>query len=68
MPGATEDRGIYFVGDAIEKGGNDYEIAESIKVQPRGSVFKVNDWTDTQEIIRNNWTLLQELNDINHDV
>ena len=68
MPGATKDRGIYFVGDAIEKGGNDYEIAESIKVQPRGSVFKVNDWTDTQEIIRNNWALREELKDINHDV
>ena len=65
MPGATEDRDIYFVGDAIEKGGNDYEIAESVKVQPRGSVIKVKDWTDTRKVIRNHWTVPQELNNIN---
>lgn len=51
IPGAAQGRDIFFVGDAVEEGGNDYEIAKVVSSDPRGSVHKVNDWTDTQRII-----------------
>jgi phosphomannomutase len=47
---------IYFFGDKMEKGGNDYPIAERLKKEKREyTLFKVNSPAET-------WSILKELN------
>jgi hypothetical protein len=45
------DGDIHFFGDATFEGGNDYEIAEAVKLRG-GKVYKVNNWEDTWEILK----------------
>ncbi len=45
---------IYFFGDKIEKGGNDYPIAERLKKEKRThTLFKVENPDETWEILKN---------------
>ena len=38
---------LHFFGDGIFPGGNDWSIATAIAEQNRGTFYKVTDWTDT---------------------
>ena len=48
----NEEDVIYFFGDKCSKGGNDYDIAESLKLWPHGKVYHVKDWTETFKHLR----------------
>ena len=50
----SNDDKIYFYGDKMEPGGNDYPLSKAIIDTQLGSTIAVNDWKDT-------WRLLQEL-------
>lgn len=41
------DHEIHFFGDKCEKGGNDYDIAETLKLWPNSHVHPVKTWKDT---------------------
>jgi phosphomannomutase len=45
----NEDDTIYFFGDRMEQGGNDYTLAKANK---RGKNFHVKDWKHTWEILK----------------
>lgn len=47
-----EKHDIYFFGDKCEKGGNDYDIAEALKLWPNGHVHHVSGWKETFEILK----------------
>ena len=47
------DHDIYFFGDRCEPGGNDYDIAEAVKMWPKGHVFHVKNWQDTFNCLQN---------------
>lgn len=49
-----KDDHIYFFGDMVDEGGNDYELAQALNQYPNAKVFKVKDWQDT-------WTILKRL-------
>lgn len=38
---------IYFFGDSMFKGGNDYALAEALKDYPNAKSFEVSSWKDT---------------------
>jgi len=44
-----KDDFIYFFGDRMDEGGNDYPLAQAIK---NGRVFAVKDWQDTWEKLK----------------
>ena len=46
-----EDDNIIFFGDKCDPGGNDYDIAESVK-KINGTVYHVGSWEDTWEILK----------------
>ena len=46
----TTDDEIYFFGDRMEKGGNDYSLGEAVK-KMGGYTYKVDSWKDTQSVI-----------------
>lgn len=47
-----EDAKLYFFGDRMEKGGNDYSLAQAIK-EKGGELFHVKDYKDTWDILKN---------------
>ena len=44
---------LYFFGDAMHEGGNDYPLAQANK---KGMNYHVKDWRDTWEILNENFT------------
>jgi phosphomannomutase len=50
-----EKDNLYFFGDAIFPGGNDWSIANAIVDQNRGTFYKVTDWRETWEILNENF-------------
>ena len=46
----SEDNELYFFGDRMESGGNDYSLGESVK-NMGGFTYKVYTWTDTRDVI-----------------
>tara|TARA_Y100000310_G_scaffold306316_1_gene347353 strand:+ start:556 stop:1290 length:735 start_codon:yes stop_codon:yes gene_type:complete len=48
------DANFIFVGDRTEPGGNDYAIVEELEEYEDSLWFKVDDWEDTQQLIREN--------------
>ena len=46
----SEDDELYFFGDRIEKGGNDYSLGQAVK-ERGGYTYHVNNWTDTRTIL-----------------
>ena len=46
----SEDDELHFFGDRIEKGGNDYTLAEGVKSRG-GKIYKVDTWKDTQKLL-----------------
>jgi phosphomannomutase len=44
---------VMFFGDAIYPSGNDWELAEAILQSNRGTVYKVTDWTETWQLLKN---------------
>lgn len=51
----SEDEHIYFFGDKCQPGGNDHEIATAVGERINGTVFEVNDWNDTWNILKRLW-------------
>ncbi len=47
----SEDDELYFFGDKMDKGGNDYTLAEAVKKRG-GHVYHVKDYHDTMNILR----------------
>lgn len=47
----SDSNQIMFFGDAVEYGGNDYEIAHAVLERPNGIVHKVSSWEDTRDIL-----------------
>ena len=45
-----EDDQLYFFGDRMEKGGNDYSLAEAVKKRG-GKAYHVKEWEDTRTIL-----------------
>jgi phosphomannomutase len=48
------DANFIFVGDRTEPGGNDHAIVEELEEHEDSLWFKVEDWEDTQQLIREN--------------
>jgi phosphomannomutase len=48
------DANFIFVGDRTEPGGNDHAIVEELEEHEGSLWFKVEDWEDTQQLIREN--------------
>ena len=48
----SDDDELYFFGDRIEEGGNDYSLAEEVKKR-NGYTYHVRNYNETQEILRN---------------
>ena len=46
------DDEIYFFGDRMEKGGNDWPLANALDEYPNAKCFQVKDWQDTWEILQ----------------
>ena len=46
----SEDDELYFFGDRMEKGGNDYSLGQAVK-ERGGYTYHVNNWTDTRTIL-----------------
>jgi phosphomannomutase len=46
----SEDDEIYFFGDRMEKGGNDYSLGEAVK-EMGGYPYTVNGWKETRTIL-----------------
>ena len=46
----NEDDNIYFYGDMIGEGGNDYDIAKGV-IEMKGKVYMVNSWKDTWDLL-----------------
>ena len=46
------DDEIYFFGDKMEIGGNDWPLANTLKDYPNAKCFQVKDWQDTWEILK----------------
>ena len=46
------DEEVYFFGDACEKGGNDYPLANAIIKNKQGSYYSVRDYKETWEILK----------------
>lgn len=42
---------IYFFGDKMDIGGNDYPLAKAIRHRPDSESFKVKDWIDTRRLL-----------------
>lgn len=42
---------IYFFGDSMDWGGNDFPLKAAIKDRPGSEAFHVKDWQDTQRIL-----------------
>lgn len=51
----TETQDIVFFGDKCQKGGNDYDIAQEVKLF--GTVHEVNGWEQTYEIMQGYWNV-----------
>ena len=49
----SKDDEIYFYGDMIYQGGNDYDLAQTI-LEMQGKVHKVDSWKDTWKLISGN--------------
>ncbi len=49
----SKDDEIYFYGDMIYQGGNDYDLAQII-LEMQGKVHKVDSWKDTWKLISGN--------------
>ena len=47
---------LYFFGDAIYEGGNDYPLAKEIEEKNKGIYYKVNSWNDTWNKLDENFT------------
>ena len=48
------DTNFIFVGDRTDPGGNDHAIVEELEEHEDSLWFKVEDWEDTQQLIREN--------------
>ena len=46
----SEDDELYFFGDMMEEGENDYALGEAVKNRG-GFTYKVDTWTDTRDVI-----------------
>ena len=42
---------LYFFGDRMDKGGNDYPLGQRIEKEKRGLAVSVNNWQNTHEIL-----------------
>ena len=49
----SKDDEIYFFGDKMEIGGNDWSLANALKDYPNARCFQVKDWQDTWETLNN---------------
>ena len=49
---AIQSNKIVFVGDRIEFPGNDYSLATSLQQHQNGSVYEVEKWEDTAELLK----------------
>ena len=50
----SPDANFIFVGDRTEPGGNDYALVAELEEHEDSLWFKVEDWKDTQQLIREN--------------
>ena len=49
---ALEHNQIHFVGDRVLFPGNDYSLAEVLRTHKNGSVYEVERWQDTAELLK----------------
>lgn len=47
-----EDESIFFYGDMMEEGGNDYSLMDEIRKKERGVSYNVGSWIQTYELLK----------------
>lgn len=47
------DTDVIFFGNKMQKGGNDYPLAERIRSESKGQSVEVNNWLETCQLLRN---------------
>ena len=47
----SDDDKLYFFGDCMEKGGNDYTLGEAVKKKSLGCSYKVKDYKETWKLL-----------------